>query len=238
MDISGIDFTALREPFKAEDIQWRIIKSGKSSKEYAIVAAYVDNRAIMERLDTIVGIPHWESRFTETVKGMICQLSICGVTKSDGADYTNIEPTKGGISDAMKRAGSQWGIGQYLYKLDTQYAIITPNGSHNGSYKIKENGKDVIHYFKWNPPKLPDWALPKVVNKDIKVVKPEETYSQALLRLKTEMCEHICEDDVFTELKLIAKTFGKDKLSEVEVFDQLKVLQAVEAKIKEIKGDK
>jgi hypothetical protein len=228
MDITNVNFTALREPFKAEDIQWRIIKSGKSSKEYAIVAAYVDNRAIMERLDTVVGIPHWESRFTETVKGMICQLSICGVTKSDGADYTNIEPTKGGISDAMKRAGSQWGIGQYLYKLDTQYAIITPNGSHNGSYKIKENGKDVIHYFKWNPPKLPDWALPKPIGKKFEATSYFDKAYKTFCSLDNG--KKLYYDFLGSEGYTVEAEIPEDKAEEMK--------SKLQAKYKEIKGDK
>lgn len=234
-DIGNIDFDDLREPFKPEDIQWRIIKSGKSQggKEYAIVAAYVDNRAIMERLDTVVGIPNWESRFTETAKGMICQLNICGVTKSDGADYTNIEPTKGGISDAMKRAGSQWGIGQYLYKLDTQYAIITPNGSHNGNYK--DGSKPV--YFKWNPPKLPSWALPKGNKPTPSVKQPEKEYKEKMVELKDELCVLIDEKEALDELHKIAKTLHKEKILEVTGIDCIKAIQAVEAKIKEIKGE-
>ena len=50
---------------------------------------------------------------------MICNLScrIEGewVTKADGADDTNIEAAKGGISDSLKRAAVLLGIGRYLY---------------------------------------------------------------------------------------------------------------------------
>ena len=37
------------------------------------------------------------------------------ITKSDGADDSNIEGAKGGISDALKRAAVLFGIGRYLY---------------------------------------------------------------------------------------------------------------------------
>ena len=50
---------------------------------------------------------------------MICKLSvrISGewVTKCDGADDTNIEGAKGGISDAFKRAAVKFGIFRYAY---------------------------------------------------------------------------------------------------------------------------
>ncbi|QSD74708.1 hypothetical protein C7X22_007880 [Salmonella enterica subsp. enterica serovar Infantis] len=41
----------LDEPFAAEDIEWRIQQSGKTrdGKVWALVLAYVTNRAIMKR---------------------------------------------------------------------------------------------------------------------------------------------------------------------------------------------
>ncbi len=41
------------------------------------------------------------------------------ITKWDGAEDSDIEPIKGGLSDSMKRAAYQWGIGRVLYSLDT-----------------------------------------------------------------------------------------------------------------------
>lgn len=146
----------LKAPFNITDIQWRVITSGdKNGKIWAIVAPYLDSRAIMERLDDVVGANNWQTHYIETAKGFLCELTIDGVTKSDGADCTDIEPTKGGISDALKRTGVPWGIGRYLYKLPTpMYADISPSGKNSSKAK---NGT----YFKWNPPKLPSWALPK-----------------------------------------------------------------------------
>ena len=37
------------------------------------------------------------------------------IGKSDGADDSNIEAAKGGLSAALKRAAVQWGIARYLY---------------------------------------------------------------------------------------------------------------------------
>ena len=37
------------------------------------------------------------------------------ISKSDGADDSNIEGAKGGLSDAFKRAAVKFGIGRYLY---------------------------------------------------------------------------------------------------------------------------
>jgi hypothetical protein len=37
------------------------------------------------------------------------------ISRCDGADDTNIEGAKGGLSDAFKRAAVKFGIGRYLY---------------------------------------------------------------------------------------------------------------------------
>jgi hypothetical protein len=50
---------------------------------------------------------------------MICALSVwigeAWITKSDGADDSNIEGAKGGISDSLKRAAVLVGVARYLY---------------------------------------------------------------------------------------------------------------------------
>lgn len=202
-----IDHNKLREPFKEDEIQWRVITSGKKANGdiWAIVAPYVDSRAIMDRLDIVVGINNWESHFTETVKGMICELTICGVTKSDGADYTDIEPTKGGISDALKRAGNQWGMGRYLYSLGTNYAIITDNGKHGG-YIAKDKTK-----FKWNPPKLPAWALPQGSPETPNTGQPPkpEGVKQPVTLTFTELCK-ACHNVDPAKYKDVLKEVGLD----------------------------
>jgi hypothetical protein len=73
----------------------------------------------MNRLDEVFDVGGWQAHYEHIGGRMICKLSclINGkwVTKSDGAGDTNIEGDKGGISDALKRAGVLWGIGRYLY---------------------------------------------------------------------------------------------------------------------------
>jgi len=164
-----MNLSKLKDCFPATDIEWRVQSSGmRGGKPWAMVLAYVTNRAIMERLDTICGPQNWKNEFQPAPGGgILCGISIkCGdewVTKWDGAENTDIEPIKGGLSGAMKRAAVQWGPGRYLYKLDTGWAAFTENGAHSDliyptkeDQKRKTNGK----YHKWDPPQLPAWALP------------------------------------------------------------------------------
>lgn len=149
----------LHEPFAALDIEWRIQSSGeKNGQIWARCLAYVTNRAIMNRLDDVVGAANWKNEYARAPEGgIMCGLSIKidgeWVTKWDGAENTDIEAVKGGLSGAMKRAAVQWGIGRYLYDLEEGFAQIRDNGMYRG--KTKDNKS-----FKWDPPKLPSWALP------------------------------------------------------------------------------
>ena len=75
------------------------------------------------------------------------------ITKWDGAENTDVEGVKGGLSGAMKRAAVQWGIGRYLYGLEETFAIINERGRFRGRTKDQKP-------FRWDPPELPEWALP------------------------------------------------------------------------------
>tara|TARA_Y100001937_G_scaffold64448_2_gene88167 strand:+ start:13174 stop:13935 length:762 start_codon:yes stop_codon:yes gene_type:complete len=109
----------LAKPFNDEDVFWRV---DRSFGNWARVLCYLDARAVMDRLDSVVGPQNWRDVYTETQSGKnICTLFIRvgddWVSKSDGAGNTNIEGDKGGLSDAFKRAGVKWGIGRHLYSL-------------------------------------------------------------------------------------------------------------------------
>lgn len=154
----------LSEPFSEDEIEWRVMRSftARSGKKYAFVAAYVESRAIMNRLDTVMGIGNWENDFRELHNGILCGIKIHlpngkTVTKYDGADLTAFEATKGGISGAFKRAAVHFGIGRYLYNLQEEMVQIFPN-KNQGKIYMRDNKSKIEGY--WNPPQLPDWALP------------------------------------------------------------------------------
>jgi len=170
----------LQAPFAAEDIEWRPNSWGKGESGYWVQAlAYVTNRAIQQRLDEAVGPEFWKNEFREWHTGGVDRAQLCGIsiltgdnliTKWDGAECTQIEAIKGGLSDSMKRAAVQWGIGRYLYKLDVTFAQKTSQASkpHEHGWKRlsaqdekgKSGARGEWHTFWWLPPVLPDWALP------------------------------------------------------------------------------
>ena len=153
----------LLAPFPESDLEWRVQSAGvKGDKTWCKVLVYVTNRAIMERLDSVLGINGWQNEFKPLdgggyLCGISCKFGDEWIIKWDGADKTDIEATKGGISSSMKRAGVQWGIGRYLYNVTVMWGEVSTAGKLNGQWKDKQGNK---HYFKYNSPKLPTWALP------------------------------------------------------------------------------
>lgn len=127
---------ALEYPFTFQEIEWRVLRASKKDPTRAQVAAYVDSRAIQNRLDAVVGRENWQNTFESVVgnnngtTAHICRISIYypergeWITKSDGAGCTDVEPIKGGLSNAFKRAASMWGMGRYLYGLKNIWANI------------------------------------------------------------------------------------------------------------------
>lgn len=60
-----MNLNKLKDPFPSDDIEWRVQSSGKKDGGtlWAMVLAYVTNRAIMERLDDVCGPGNWKNEF-------------------------------------------------------------------------------------------------------------------------------------------------------------------------------
>lgn len=160
----------LQAPFAPDDIEWKPQMSGTSGngKAYVLAVPYITNRAIQKRLDEVFGVFGWENEYrpAQHEKGFLCGITVHqdgkSITRWDGAENTHIEPLKGGLSNSMKRAAVQFGIGRYLYSLPEFWAKCVPCGNNRSL-----DGYDNVIYNKgdkpniaWCNPALPDWALP------------------------------------------------------------------------------
>lgn len=158
-----MELSRLDDPFEPCDIEWRIQQSGKTGqgKVYAMVLAYVTNRAIMSRLDDVCGKGYWRNEYQPApCGGVMCGISIKfdgeWITKWDAAENTQVEAVKGGMSGAMKRAAVQWGVGRYLYNLEEGFAQTSLEKNNSWNRAKTKDGT----LFWWAPPALPSWAIP------------------------------------------------------------------------------
>ena len=130
----------LRVPFKDSELEYRVGATNRD-KTMGLALAYVEARAIQNRLDNVIGVNNWRMSYKEIDGGFICTLSLRiegeWISKEDGAQITEFESLKGGISSAFKRvASSGWGLGRYLYDLKNNWFPIEKKG--NGYYfKVK-----------------------------------------------------------------------------------------------------
>ncbi|MCP4243189.1 MAG: hypothetical protein GY772_21755 [bacterium] len=171
-DPTPIDWAALAAPFPPADIEWR--QQGKvSGRGSAMLLPYITSRAVMARLDDVLTPAGWYDAYTAGPQGgVVCTLTVRvgdgWVSKQDGAENTDIDGVKGGISSALKRAAVKWGIGRYLYALPQFWAEwkqgYAPRGAnHARAKKGQEWGYCIA-------PSLPQWALPPATKRE----KPHE----------------------------------------------------------------
>ena len=116
---------------------------------------YITARDVMDKLDEGAGSDGWETKYIEVMGRVICELTVNYqgklITKSDGAEDTTIEGAKGGLSDALKRAGVQWGIFRSYYHTGamngrTPAWWCTPEGYDK--YIAKQEGKEIEQFKK------------------------------------------------------------------------------------------
>lgn len=169
-------------PFKDSEVKWRVSQSGisGSGRPYATVVPYLDARSVMQRFDNVLGADRWHNTVVEIKEGFLATITVlCGnddnltsISKQDVAELSNIEATKGGATDAFKRAAVLWGIGRYLYNTGSHFAdfLDSPDGRKpQGAYSsAKINGANGVKKYWWNPPAL----NPKPMESPADLVKP------------------------------------------------------------------
>lgn len=141
----------LATPFEVEVVRFKAQVVTKDKKR-AMAVPYVDARAMMDRLDAVVGIERWQTAYAELAAGGVeCRLSLFfdgdWVTKADAGSPAEQSESgdrvKSAYSDAFKRAALAWGIARYLHRVSGQWVDYDPD-------KKQITGK----------PTLPAWALP------------------------------------------------------------------------------
>ena len=186
---------SLREPFDPQEVSFRVGATTKDGKGLAL--AYIDARNVMDRLDDVVGPENWQAEHVCADNKTTCRIGIKlnneWIWKSDGAGDTNVEAEKGAISDSFKRSAVHWGIGRYLYNLDSGFVNLKngrlepatikklrdrlpkPNGVLNKEISLEEAFDDLKDWHKWE-----NWATEQIkainmchTKKDLKKWKEE-----------------------------------------------------------------
>lgn len=152
----------LAKPFAPDRVSWRV-GSTTGDKKRGMALAYIDARDVMDRLDEVCGIEAWQCRYPQASgKAVLCEIGIRigdeWVWKADGAGDTDVEAEKGALSDSFKRAAVKWGIGRYLYDLDSPWVELEVAGR---SFKIPDREKARLQaLLRGSPPPPASAGLP------------------------------------------------------------------------------
>lgn len=174
----------LQAPFPTHLVGWRAA-AFNAERNRALLLAYVDARAIQDRLDAICP-DAWSFELeviataaTPTVKG---RLTVLGVSREDigEAPEGELGTLKAAASDALKRCAVQFGIGRYLYDLPKQWA----------DWDNQKRGPK-------QTPELPEWAKP-----DHERTAGGAHLMQAMNQLRYELPEDLeLQREVYKHLK-------------------------------------
>lgn len=101
----------------------------------ALALHYIDARAVMDRLDEVLGVENWQDAYTLLPDGSVqCTLRVrigrSWIAKSDVGSPSE-QPDSGdrmkaAFSDGLKRAAVRFGIGRYLYGLPNVWVDYDP----------------------------------------------------------------------------------------------------------------
>lgn len=152
---------ALGQPFPYSDVHWRL-QYVDTTKLEGFAVPYLDARAVEDRFDQVIGQKNWNDSYeswhtyTETVterdkttvkeiRSQLCTIYVYNeerkewLGKTDGAENTDIESIKGGLSDSFKRAAVKWNVGRYMYKMEPVWVKATKRGK---SYVVADSEKE------------------------------------------------------------------------------------------------
>lgn len=174
----------LKAYFPESQLEWRVQQCGETKKDgkvWAMVLCYVQARAIEERLDEVVGFNNWQNEIRVEGDNIIARLGLRingeWIWKENGASQTEIEAFKGGISGAIKRvASSGFGIGRYLYQLDTTFAETSESAIDGWNKAKTKTGK----VFWWKTPSIPSKFLPLGTDRKFTKEEAEQAFQWAL----------------------------------------------------------
>ena len=207
------NYNRLKERFNDSELEWKPQSVGiKNGKPWAMILCYVQARAIQNRLDEVFGPMNWKDEYRFEKNGVICRLSVyCSekkewIAKENGSPETDIESFKGGISGAFKRvASSGYGIGRYLYELDTTFAECSMSKQKGYKQaKTKDN-----QYFYWQVPtsidSVPKKSQPTQPTPQYKAELPVNDVETSAIKIVMNQIHEHCEKMTSEEKRISLK---------------------------------
>jgi len=224
-------YAKLAQPFDLSEVQLKVQATNKD-RTRGMVVAYIDARAVIDRLDDVVGPDGWHDSYevlTNTTQDgvrvveVLCRLTIGEATKEDVGEGDSM---KAAFSDALKRAAVKFGIGRYLYRLPKVWAELDQYGNIKDPEAVKAQlfgGRPAPREQPQTPEAKPAQSLgsARASDKQIALIK----------RLAREIQEDATDEDV---ADLVSAGLGREvsdisSLTMKEASEVIKYLQELKA---------
>ena len=126
---------ALRAPFSGDKVQWRVGSTNRDG-DGGTILAYIDKREYEGRLDSVFGADKWSTELSFNEIGVVVKIKATfpdgsEVYHTNGSGYkydkdgrVDADGFKAAISQAFKRAASEFGIGRYLYDIESPWVKL------------------------------------------------------------------------------------------------------------------
>lgn len=149
-----MELNELTKPLTTDEIEFRVQRIIESKgKGYAILLAYKDARADMNRLDSVCGQLNWKREHLNNNAN--CIVSIWDeskkqwISKEDTGVESFTEKQKGLASDSFKRACFNWGIGRELYEYPDIFFELNQDEYYMDNGKPKASNKFRLKKWQW-----------------------------------------------------------------------------------------
>ena len=156
-NLETMTLAQLTAPFEKGDVKFKPQALSNDGTK-ALAVPYIDARAVMDRLDDVLGPENWSDEYLViSPDSVMCTLAIRFPGAKDGewtrkADVGSKsgqpdegDQMKAAFSDGLKRAAIKFGIGRYIYSLPKQWCDCET---------YEKGGKK--HFKKWkSEPQVP-----------------------------------------------------------------------------------
>ena len=152
----------LQRNLDIKEIEWMpgpVVPSKKNNKVYCTLIPYKNSTIDTNRLNEAFGIK-WECKFYRESESkdaaLVCSIGIEDPEtkkmywRSDCGTPSRSEPVKGEYTDAMKRAGFKWGIGNELRNFKTVFVELLPGEYQNDPAGNKTKASNYFKPNTWN----------------------------------------------------------------------------------------
>jgi len=171
-----MDLNKLKDPM---EYQW------KQQTKTGLCVAYIDARQVQDKLDEVCGPENWQNEFRQVNGhlhgGVGIKIGEEWVWKWDVGIPSEMDPTKGEASGAFKRAAVHWGVGRFLYDVES---VRLKTKEYKGKSRVCDDGMNIL----WDKK-----ALSALCNLKAKEAPKEESESES--KDEEETCQFPSEDE-------------------------------------------